>query len=220
VIAAGLALIFDMDGVLIDSNPLHRESWAAFNRRYGLETTEDMHQRMYGRRNDAILRDFFGDALTLEELSARSAAKEALYREMMAARLDEFLVPGVKEFLEVYAATPKGLASNAEPENIDFLLDRAGLRSYFQVVVDGRQVAQPKPDPEIYLKTSDLLNTPPGDCIVFEDSHAGVAAARAAGMRVVGVSTTEDDLPGSTITIDNFLSGELSTWLRAQKRAQ
>src|SRR5215471_6645586 len=121
------ALIFDMDGVIIDSNPAHREAWAAFNRRYGLETTEEMHLRMYGRRNDQIVRDYFGDHLSDDEVAARGSAKEAMYREMIADRLEEMLVPGLRSFLDRYRDLPMAVASNAEPENVDFLLDRAGL---------------------------------------------------------------------------------------------
>ena len=82
-LAKGLALVFDMDGVLVDSNPMHRKAWEMFNRRYGLETTEAMHERMYGRRNDQIVRDYFGDRLAPEEVFARGAAKEELYRELI-----------------------------------------------------------------------------------------------------------------------------------------
>ena len=80
------ALIFDMDGVLVDSNPMHRAAWESFNLRHSLVTTEAMHQRMYGRRNDQIVRDFFGDSLTEEEVAAHGRAKEALYREMIAEK--------------------------------------------------------------------------------------------------------------------------------------
>src|ERR1043165_9479202 len=92
IIDPGRALIFDMDGVIVDSNPVHRQAWAAFNRRFGLETTEEMQQRMYGKRNDDIVRDFFGDGLSPEEIASRGAAKEALYRDMVGDRLDEILV--------------------------------------------------------------------------------------------------------------------------------
>ena len=105
-----------------------------------------------------------------------------------------------------------------EPANIALFLDGAGLRPYFQAVVDGHQVARPKPYPDIYLRAAEILNIAPADCIVFEDSHSGVAAGLAAGMRVIGLSTTHDNLIGTTITIDNFLSGELESWLQAQLR--
>lgn len=213
------ALIFDMDGVMVDSNPEHRRTWEIFNRRYGLETTEAMHQRMYGKRNDEIVRDFFGE-LGPDEISARGAAKEVLYRERIADRLEDLLTPGLRKFLERHAAARLAVASNAEPANIDFLLDRAGLRRYFRVVVDGHQVRHPKPDPEVYLRAAEMLETPPAGCIVFEDSHAGVAAARAAGMRVVGVLTTHAELPGTDFAIHNFLDGNLEAWLRAEARVQ
>jgi beta-phosphoglucomutase len=209
-----------MDGVIADSNPYHRLAWEAFNRRYGLETTEAMHQRMYGKRNDQIVRDFFGAGLTDEEVAARGAAKEALYREMIADRVESMLVPGLREFLERYRDTPKAVATNAEPANVDFLLQQTGLRPYFQVVLNGHQVSRPKPDPEIYLLAAELLQTEPAACIVFEDSHSGVEAGRAAGMRVIGLSTTFGYLSGTVLTIDNFRSRDLQEWLAAENREE
>jgi beta-phosphoglucomutase family hydrolase len=213
-----IALLFDMDGVIVDSNPVHREAWEAFNLRYGVTTTQAMHERMYGKRNDEIVRDFFGDALSDEEVAARGYAKEALYREMVSGRIEHMLVPGLREFLERHRNLPMGVASNAEPANIALFLDGAGLRRYFQAVVDGHQVSRPKPYPDIYLRAAEILGIDPGDSIVFEDSHSGVAAGLAAGMRVIGLSTTHDNLIGTTITIDNFLNGELEAWLQAQLR--
>jgi beta-phosphoglucomutase family hydrolase len=215
-LADGLALIFDMDGVIVHSNPFHSEAWTAFNRRYGLETTPGMIERMYGRRNDQIVRDFFGDGLTKEEIAARGAAKEKIYREMLGSRMEESLVPGLRPFLERFRGAPMAVATNAEPENVDFVLDRAGLRQYFRVVVDGHQVSHPKPHPEIYLRAAELLGIAPANCIVLEDSHAGVAAARAAGMRVAGLGTTFVNLPGADVMADNFCNGTLTAWLAQQ----
>jgi len=217
-LAPGLALVLDMDGVLIDSNPAHREAWTRFNRRYGLDTTPAMLERMYGRRNDDIVRDFFGPALTPQEVAARGAEKEELYRQMVANRIEEFLVPGVRGFLQRYRGAPLALASNAEPENVRFVLDTARLTPYFRVVLDGHQVTRPKPDPEIYRRAAELLGVPAPDCIAFEDSHSGVQAARAAGMRVIGLRTTYGNLPGAGLCVDNFQSGELDSWLAAQAR--
>ena len=211
-----IALIFDMDGVIVDSNAMHRESWVAFNRRYGLETTEEMHQFMYGKRNDQIVRGFYGDGITAEEVGARGRAKERLYREMIAGRTEEMLVPGVRAFLERHRDLPMGVGSNAEPENVAFVLDEAGLRPFFRAVVDGHQVHHPKPHPEVYLRVAELLETEPANCVVFEDSHSGAAAAVAAGMRVIGLCTTFANLPGAVFTIDNFLNGDLELWLQAQ----
>jgi len=212
-LARELALILDMDGVIVDSNPVHREVWAAYNRRFGIETDEAMQQRMYGRRNDDIVRDFFGEHLTLEEVHAHGAAKERLFRETIGPVLNDALVPGLREFLERHRHQPLGLASNAEPENLEFLLDTARLRPYFWAVVDGHQVARPKPYPDIYLRAAELLGTPPKDCVVFEDSFTGIEAARAARMAVVGVGTTHDELPGVDLEIRDFTSPALEPWL-------
>jgi beta-phosphoglucomutase family hydrolase len=212
-----LALIFDMDGVVIDSNPAHRDVWAAFNRSYGIETTEAMLQRMYGKRNDEIVRDFFGADVSNEEVARRGAAKERLYRETIAGRVEQMLVPGLKAFLREYEGARMALATNAEPENVALVLDQGGIRPYFQVVVDGHQVRKPKPDPEIYRLAAQRLGVAEANCIVFEDSKSGVQAAYEAGMRIVGLLTTEDNLLYVNICANNFLSEHLRTWLAAQR---
>ena len=212
----GMALIFDMDGVIVDSNPLRRQAWTAYNRRFGIETDETMHQRMYGKRNDEIVRDFFGADLDPEQVAGHGAAKESLYREMMAPVLRESLVPGVTEFLSRHRGLPIGMATNAEPPNVEFLLDNTCLRPFFRAVVNGHQVSRPKPEPEIYLKVAELLGMPPSDCIVFEDSQAGVQAARGAGARVVGILTTHAVLKNVDLSVDDFRSPELETWLQQQ----
>ena len=214
-----MALIFDMDGVILDSTPMHRESWVAFNRRYGLETTEEMQQRNYGKHNDDIVRDFFGEGLSVGEVAARGRAKEQLYREMVSGRTDEMLIPGLRDFLERHRGLPMAVGSNASPENVAFVLEETGLRPYFRAVVDGDQVPNPKPHPDVYLRAAELLHVEPANCIVVEDSPSGVAAALAAGMRVVALRTTFENLPGAILTIDNFLSGELEPWLQDQLRS-
>jgi beta-phosphoglucomutase len=209
------ALIFDMDGVIVDSNPLHRESWAEYNRRQGVETTEEMHLRMYGKRNDMIIRDFLGADLTDEQVFAHGAAKEALYREMLAPRLLETIVPGLQGFLERHSDLPKAVATNAEPPNVEFVLREAGLARFFKVIVDGHQVPNPKPHPDVYLRAADLLGIATQECVVFEDSHGGVAAALAAGMRVIGITTTYSDLPGASLLARDFNDPAIENWLRA-----
>jgi beta-phosphoglucomutase len=135
---------------------------------------------------------------------------------MMAGQLENKLVPGVRRFLDLYHHMPMAVASNAEPENVNFLLDGAGLRKYFKAVVDGHQVARPKPHPDVYLLAAQLLGAEPERCVVFEDSHSGAEAGVAAGMKVIGLSTTFVSLPGTCLTVDNFLSGELDSWLDAR----
>jgi beta-phosphoglucomutase len=217
-LSGGLALVFDLDGVIVDSMPLHTAAWRAYLRRCGIDDCEDIDRRMHGRRNDDIVLDFIGAHLTREEILAHGAAKEVLYREMTGAVLDDHMVPGVIEFLERHSAYPMAVASNAEPANIDFILDGAHLRRYFKVIVDGMQVTHPKPYPDVYLKAADQLGVAPNNCIVFEDSPAGVQAAQAAGARVVGVETHEP-LDGVALNVPNFQSPELERWLSDQRKS-
>lgn len=217
--AAGLALIFDMDGVIVNSNPVHRRAWQLYNRRFGIQTTEDMFDRMYGRRNDQIVADFFGPGLTQAEIAAHGAAKEQLYRELMAGVLSESLVPGANEFLARHGGCTAALATNAERANVVFILEAAGLTGSFRVVVDGDMVSRPKPHPDVFQRAAELLGVHPRNCIVFEDSLAGVKAARAAGMRTVGLLTTHTELPGVDLRIKDFTDPELEKWLGMQNPA-
>jgi HAD superfamily hydrolase (TIGR01509 family) len=174
-----------------------------------------MQQRMYGKRNDEIVRDFFGEDLSADEVFERGAAKESLYRDMLGPRLSESLTPGLREFLARHRDIPAAVATNAEPANVDFVLRGAKLSDAFRAVVDGHQVANPKPHPEVFLRAADQMGVEPRFCIVFEDSYAGVQAGLAAGMTVVGVTTTHSDLPGVSLQISDFNDPTLETWLNA-----
>jgi beta-phosphoglucomutase family hydrolase len=212
----GLALIFDLDGVVVDSMPVHRIAWRQYLESLGI-ADEQLLARMHGRRNDQIVVDFLGPAADQKIVQEHGAAKERLYRELMRDRLEDQLVPGVRRFLEeLPEQTPVGLASNAERPNIDFVLDGAGLRNYFQVIVDGSQVRHPKPAPDVYLRAARELGVEPRNCIVFEDSPVGIAAARAAGTRVVGLLTHERTLYDVDLAVTDFLDPELDRWLRHQ----
>jgi HAD superfamily hydrolase (TIGR01509 family) len=175
--------------------------------------TGEMQLRMYGKRNDEIIRDFLGAHLNDAEVFAHGAAKEALYREMIRLHIESSLVPGIREFLEQHRGFDMGVATNAETANVDFVLDAAGLRPFFRVIADGHQVTNPKPHPDIYLHVAHALGVSPTECVVFEDSHTGVEAGLAAGMRVVGVSTTHHDLAGVSLSIPDFNDPALGIWL-------
>ena len=208
--------LFDLDGVVIDSMPLHTKAWGVYLHRHGV-TVDELVARMHGRRNDDIVAMFFGSDLTAGQIHAHGAAKEKLFREMMQPRLSDYLVPGIREFLEKYADVPTALASNAEPLNIDFVLDGAGLRGYFDVIVDGHQVERPKPFPDIYLRAAQLLGIAAEDCVVFEDSPAGIEAGRRAGASVVGVETHTGALPPVDLLIRDFRDSKLEEWLDSTK---
>ena len=215
-VQAAKALIFDLDGVIVDSTPMHTTAWERYLERHGVVPTA-VRSRMLGLHNDDVVRRLFGEGLSPAEIARHVVEKEALYREMIGPRLGEFLVPGIKEFLAGMEETPMAVASNAEAANVEFVLDRSGLRSYFRVVIDGNQVSRPKPQPDIYLETARRLNARPSDCLVFEDSQVGVRAALAAGCRVIGVSTSTSDLPGTALVIADFTDRRLQGLATIQK---
>jgi HAD superfamily hydrolase (TIGR01509 family) len=211
-----LALLFDLDGVVIDSMPTHTLAWERYLETNGIDP-RDVEARMHGKRNDALVRDLFGANLTEAAVFEHGAAKERLFREMIGATLEQKLVPGIREFLaEASKTVPLAVGTNAEPANVDFTLNGAGIRQYFRAIVDGSQVARPKPFPDVYLRGAELLDVDPADCIVFEDSPVGIEAARAAGMRVVGLLTHASSLENVDLAVRDFLQPELPSWLSAQ----
>jgi len=206
-----------MDGVLVHSMPLHTLAWERYLDTLGIRV-ENLEQRMHGKRNSELVRELISADLPPDVIFQHGAEKERLFREMLVNEdLSQYAIPGLHEFLERHRDVPKAVASNAEPQNIDFVLDRYRLRPYFPVTVNGMQVRRPKPFPDVFLEAARRLNTEPKSCIVFEDSPTGVAAARAAGMRVVGVETTPTTFEGIDLRIGDFVDPALEPWLSAQR---
>jgi HAD superfamily hydrolase (TIGR01509 family) len=211
-----LGLLFDMDGVLVHSMPLHTLAWERYLEGLSI-TVDDLERRMHGKRNSELVNDLINSELTEDIVFGHGAAKEKLFREMMAEEgFSKYEIPGLAEFLERYKHFPKAIGTNAEQANIDFVMDNFGLRQYFQVSVNGEQVERPKPFPDIYLKAAKLLKMDPKDCIVFEDSPTGAQAGRAAGMRVVGVETTPTRFEDVDLCIKDFLDPKLEAWMARQ----
>jgi len=212
----GMGLIFDLDGVIIDSMPFHQRAWQRYLEVTGIGAGDSL-DFMHGQRNEEIVRGLLGPEADLQTVIAHGAAKEQLYRDMLREGLGEHLVAGIAEWLKHVSGAPVALATNAERANVDFVLDGGGLRPYFNAIVDGSQVERPKPAPDVYLRAAELLEIPPRNCVVFEDSPVGVAAAVAAGMRAVGVLTHAAALDGVRFSIANFLDARLDPWLSAQR---
>lgn len=211
-----IAMIFDLDGVLVHSMPLHVLAWEHYLRKLGVHV-DDIERRMHGKRNAELVRDFLGNHLTEDIVFEHGAAKERLFREMLGTDTNRYRVPGVLDFLKRHRDVLKAVASNAEPANIEFVLDQFDFAQFFAVTIDGFQVSRPKPFPDIYYKAAEELRTEPKNCIVFEDSPTGVEAGRAAGMRVVGVETTPAELGAVDLHIQDFLDPQLEPWIQAQK---
>lgn len=210
-----IAFIFDMDGVIADSNPYHKIALRQFCEQHGYRLTEtDLREKIYGRTNKDWIPAVFGE-IDPERVRAFAQEKEALYREIYAPHIQP--VPGLVEFLEKLeqAGIPRAVATSAPRENVDFTLEKTATMRFFDVILDESFVSKGKPDPEIYRKTAAALGLPPECCIVFEDSFAGVEAARAAGSRVVAITTTHtrEEFPSADIVIDDFKGLDPSTIL-------
>lgn len=215
-IAEGLGLIFDLDGVVLDSNPVHVIAWKEYLDRLNVSMSPRFTEQMYGKRNDQILTELF-PGLSADEISRHSQDKEALFRELMAPEFEERFTRGLREFLQANADRPIGLGTNAEKANADFALETAGIRRYFRTEVNGWMVPKAKPAPDIYLKVAENLGLAPRNCIIFEDSFSGITAGLAAGARVVGITSTHDHFPMLDLSIRHFDEPALAAWLSRQR---
>ena len=201
-----VAVIFDMDGVMVDSNPYHKIALRQFCRNHGHELSEQqLREKIYGRTNKDWLTNLFG-ALPAEQLLTYADEKEDLFREVY--KNDITAVKGLRNFLDLLDKynIPKAIATSAPRANVDFTLSRTGLEKYFSVILDDTFVSRGKPDPEIYIKAAAALGLPNGQCIVIEDSISGVEAGRRAGSKVIGITTTHmaDELAPTDYIIADF----------------
>jgi len=196
-----------MDGVIVDSNPFHKIALKQFCKKYGHNLTEEeLREKIYGRRNQDWLINVFGP-LGGRKMKEYGDEKEALFREIYDK--DVKPVDGLPVFLKRLKELkiPMAIATSAPRANVDFTLVKTGLSDYFNIILDDSFVTQGKPHPEVYLKTAEALKFKPSDCVVFEDSLAGVQAARKAGCKVVGITTTHtrEELHETDVVIENFV---------------
>ncbi len=186
------AVLFDLDGTLVDNMAFHITAWIETAHALGRTITADTVMRDFaGRRNEEILPALLGRALAPDELTRIAREKEQRYRDLFAPHVAP--VRGTLALLDALdaAGVTFGIASAAPKENRDFVLDRLGLRARFRCVVGAEEVTRGKPAPDLFLKAAERLGVAPSEALVFEDAHLGVTAARAAGMRAVGITTTE-----------------------------
>ena len=180
-------VVFDMDGVVVDSHPGHRRAWKKFLQSVGRDATDtELDVILDGHKREEILRRFFGD-LSPETITEYGARKDQMLRE-----LDEELRPiaGVVDFLGSLrrAGTRIGLATSASHKRTHATISELGLTHYFDAIVTGDEVACGKPDPSIYRVAAEGLREAPRNLVAIEDAAAGVKAATAAGMRCVGLA--------------------------------
>lgn len=189
-----VSVIFDMDGVLVDSNPAHHVTFSLMGEKYGVPFTWEMMLGMVGMHNNEIIPRWLGKdypGLTPERIDEISREKEALYREKAAATLQP--VPGVVELVRALHAAgfPLAVGSSGPRENVELAMEVTGVKECFPVRVTGSDVRRGKPAPDIFLKAAELLGQPPARCVVIEDAPQGVQAALNAGMKVIAVTTSK-----------------------------
>ncbi|WP_336514569.1 HAD family phosphatase [Pollutibacter soli] len=185
------AVIFDLDGTLVDNNAFHLKSWMKYISDLGIVITEEEYNaNINGRTNHDAAEYIYKRSLTKEEGATFALEKEAVYREMYAPHIAP--VPGLMELLEKLKQLeiPMAIATSGIQPNIDFLFEHIPIKKYFSVIVNSAHIIKGKPDPEIYLKASALLDVRPYNCLVFEDAVVGIKSAKAAGMEVIALSTT------------------------------
>src|SRR4051812_16016293 len=187
------ALIFDMDGTMVDSMPFHARSWEVFCRRHGIAIpVEEILRRTTGRNGVECIRELMGADMPEERAWALVGEKEAAYREVFGPEFRE--VAGFSRFVQ--QVQERGLrwavGTAGDQANIEFSLGHLALPQPPEVVVGGDQGLPGKPEPDLFLEAARRLGVPPQRCIVFEDAPFGIEAARRAGMRAVGICTTHD----------------------------
>jgi beta-phosphoglucomutase-like phosphatase (HAD superfamily) len=203
------ALIFDMDGTMIDSMPYHAKSWVEFTRRHGIHIdVDDLLRRTTGRTGAECMAELFGRVIEPSEASVLIAEKEGIYRDLFAPEFRE--VTGFKSFSElaVVQGLKFGIGTAGDRHNIEFAFSHLKMKVTPDAVVGGDEGFAGKPHPDIFLAAARRMNVKPEHCIVFEDAPFGIEAAKRAGMQAVAIlsSHSAHELAGPHVlaSVRNF----------------
>jgi beta-phosphoglucomutase family hydrolase len=202
------AVIWDMDGVIVDTASKHYQAWQYSFQKRGFILTWDEYRNLFGRRNDTIIRTVMGQELPQKGVDEVSAEKEAYYSRIIRGNIRP--LPGAVELIRSLPDHDfrSAIASSALKDNIEYVLQTIGVREFFQAVVAGRDVVESKPSPQIYLLAAERLGVNPRHCIVIEDAVAGVEGAKRAGMNCIAVTTTHprEKLAIADLVVDTLAS--------------
>ncbi len=182
------AVLWDLDGTLVDSAEYHWRAWTAALAAEGIAITHEQFLETFGRRNDAILTGWLGAQATAERIQRVGEDKEERYRELVRAG-GLAPLPGAAEWVKRLHREGwlEAIATSAPRANVETVLDVIGLARYFGAIVSAEDVRRGKPDPQVFLAAAEKLGVPPAHCIVVEDAVAGVEAGRRARMKTIGV---------------------------------
>ena len=201
------AVIWDMDGVIVDSGPFHFDSWHNTLDQYSLVVSDAQLRRMFGMTSPEVVRVLFGADVKEEFVTQLCEEKELLFREAIQESAN--YIPGVEYWLNEFKQSGilQAIASSGSQENIDAVLDALGTRSFLDEIVSGKNMPS-KPDPAVFLQAARQLGVKPKNCLVIEDAIAGVAGAKAAGMNCLAITTTNhpEDLADANVILKNLES--------------
>jgi HAD superfamily hydrolase (TIGR01509 family) len=183
--------IFDHDGVLVDSLVFHQDAWVELGRRTGLALTPEFIHETFGMTNPSIFRRLFDDLPQADELQRYSDLKETCYRDLARGKI--VLMEGVRELLDALTASGVRLAigSSGVLPNLELTVQSCDLEGRFAAIASLEDIKRGKPDPEVFLVAARKAGVDPSRAVVFEDATFGIQAAKAAGMRAVGVTTSQ-----------------------------
>lgn len=209
-------LLFDLDGVLVDTAKYHYVAWKDIAEELEIDFTERDNERLKGvSRMDSfnIILEIGGKEMSEEEKLHYTTKKNYVYLSYINKLEKEELFPEVEEFL--IDARDKGykIALGSASKNSSIILERLGITKYFDAIIDGNSVSKTKPDPEVFIKGAEALGLANKECVVFEDSFSGIEAAHNADMLAIGVGT-EENLPEADILIDDFIGVRIADLLK------
>lgn len=208
-------VIWDLDGVLVDTGEFHFRSWSKTLAPYQITFDHDLFSKTFGMNNAGVLTTLLGHSPDPQLLSAIGNEKERLFRELIHGSVQP--MRGVRIWLDLFAAAfcHQAIGSSAPQANIDALVDEMGIRNYFKAIVSGANMPG-KPDPAVFLEAARLMEIPAEKNLVIEDSVAGVAAARRAGMKCVAVLTSHprEALKDAHLVVECL---DKLSWDKAQK---
>ncbi|MEO3408377.1 beta-phosphoglucomutase [Mucilaginibacter sp. CAU 1740] len=197
------ACIFDLDGVIVDTAIYHYKAWKRLANSLGFDFTEHQNEQLKGVSRVRSLQLILGwgnVTKTEAEQEVLATQKNTWYMEMVNQMTPSEILPGAKEFLETCRAVGLKIALGSASKNSMTILDKLDLTDMFDAVIDGNKVSKAKPDPEVFLAGAQALGMQPEECVVFEDAIAGVEAAIAGDMKVVGIGSP-DVLVGANLVI-------------------
>lgn len=185
------AVLWDLDGTLVDSAEYHWRSWRDTMAAEGVSITYEQFRASFGQKNDRILREWLGPNVDASRIQRIGDAKEEEYRRL-AREGGLTPLPGARDWAERLheRGWKQAIASSAPRANVEVMLGVLGLSRDFEAIVSAEDVTAGKPDPQVFLKAAERVGVPPNRCIVVEDAAAGIEAARRGGMRSIGVSRT------------------------------